>query len=397
MFSRSKASWAFAVIGVASCLWACNSLTGLDDFERAPSAGSTSTGAVGGAGLGGSGNVGGSLNPAGSGGIAGNGGIAGSTGTGATATSGGVGGAAIPECMSNMDCAKPEDTVCAWHRCDVSGNCVLELEPSGVNCGLDVSFRCDGQGACVTCLMNGQVDVGETDVDCGGQQCPGCDDEKVCLVDDDCASRRCQDNPSGPGKICFPGECNNGQADGAETDVDCGGVCQPCVQGRQCSVQEDCDTGFCVDGICCGVRCDGPCQQCQQGTGACIQVGENEDPGDKCPGLTNVCDAEGTCTFCSNGIQETEPDRAETDRDCGGPICGPCDDGSGCETGLDCASGICVSGNCQPPDCNNGVKDGFEGDTDCGGLCPVPCGAGQECQTKTDCASRSCVQGVCVP
>ncbi|GMH47586.1 hypothetical protein TrVE_jg8269 [Triparma verrucosa] len=61
-----------------------------------------------------------------------------------------------------------------------------------------------------TCT-NGQLDKenGETDVDCGGPNCFGCDDRKLCEEDDDCKSNSCQpclselcDAFTGTGSVC---------------------------------------------------------------------------------------------------------------------------------------------------------------------------------------------------
>jgi hypothetical protein len=34
----------------------------------------------------------------------------------------------------------------------------------------------------------------ETDIDCGGNKCPKCEDEKICHEDCDCLSRECKNN-----------------------------------------------------------------------------------------------------------------------------------------------------------------------------------------------------------
>jgi hypothetical protein len=41
--------------------------------------------------------------------------------------------------------------------------------------------------------------------------------------------------------------CTNGQKDGQETDVDCGGpACAPCVNGKTCAAKRDCTSGVCA-------------------------------------------------------------------------------------------------------------------------------------------------------
>lgn len=67
----------------------------------------------------------------------------------------------------------------------------------------------------------------------------------------------------------------------------------------------------------------------------------------------------------------------------------------GCDTGSQCASGVCSNNFCAAPTCNDQVKNGNETDVDCGGgTCP-PCASGQMCIQNTDCQSNSCVSGVC--
>jgi hypothetical protein len=65
--------------------------------------------------------------------------------------------------------------------------------------------------------LDGQQNGDETDVDCGGS-CPACDLEQMCPLDADCDSLSCTD-----GDACVAATCDDGKKDGAETDIDCGG------------------------------------------------------------------------------------------------------------------------------------------------------------------------------
>jgi hypothetical protein len=47
-----------------------------------------------------------------------------------------------------------------------------------------------------------------------------------------------------------PGSCSNGVKDGNETDVDCGGSCAACANGRACLANADCQSARCVNGVC---------------------------------------------------------------------------------------------------------------------------------------------------
>jgi len=90
-----------------------------------------------------------------------------------------------------------------------------------------------------------------------------------------------------------------------------------------------------------------------------------------------VCTA-GVCAAasCSDGILNG----SESDIDCGGPDCRPdagmlCADGRYCAGDNDCISNVCNGGTCQMPSCGDGIQNGDEVGIDCGGSCP-PCDAG---------------------
>ena len=85
------------------------------------------------------------------------------------------------------------------------------------------------------------------------------------------------------------------------------------------------------------------------------------------PDVNRTCIYQGTCfDFLKN--------QDETDVDCGGLICEPCDLGKKCLFDFDCKSGFChpVDNICALPTCNDGFKNQGEDGVDCGGPCP-PC------------------------
>jgi N-acetylneuraminic acid mutarotase len=47
-----------------------------------------------------------------------------------------------------------------------------------------------------------------------------------------------------------PDHCTNDAQDPSETDVDCGGDCQPCATGLHCAITSDCATGTCDGDTC---------------------------------------------------------------------------------------------------------------------------------------------------
>jgi cysteine-rich repeat protein len=58
-----------------------------------------------------------------------------------------------------------------------------------------------------------------------------------------------------------------------------------------------------------------------------------------------------TCT-------DTILNQDETDIDCGGSVCGACEQGLACNLNIDCISNVCESDVCVPNPCGNGILDG---------------------------------------
>ncbi len=120
--------------------------------------------------------------------------------------------------------------------------------------------------------------------------------------------------------------CEDGEQNGDETGVDCGGA--------DCPACATCDDGI-QNGTETGVDCGGSCT---------------------------------ACATCDDGIQNG----TETGVDCGGSCtaCATCDDGiqNGTETGVDCG-GSCTA--CAT--CDDGIQNGTETGVDCGGSDCSPC------------------------
>ncbi|MCA9604116.1 MAG: hypothetical protein KC619_00890 [Myxococcales bacterium] len=318
---------------------------------------------------------------------------------------GSCGGAA--DCLSGV-CDLPSMT-CLAAGCDDG---VMNGEETGVDCGgaclgcadgvlckLDVdclSGFCDPTEECAapTCsdgIRNGD----EIGIDCGGVTCPGCGDGELCIAGSDCASGVCE----GVSSTCATATCTDGVMNGDETDVDCGGAtCPACPTGGGCESLIDCMSGVCSHSMCDAPSCTdgvrngdetdvdcggGTCPACPGG-GDCVRRIDCE---------SRICLHEsGTCAepTCTDGIRNG----AETDVDCGGPVCPACDDGERCGTEVDCTSGVCASRICLGPSCSDGVLNGDEVDVDCGGSCP-PCDPGSPCVGDVDCTSGRCAAAVC--
>ncbi len=144
-----------------------------------------------------------------------------------------------------------------------------------------------------------------------------------------------------------PGPCNDGVKAGGETDVDCGGQCPRCNDGKACKGSGDCLSNTCIGSVCVQPSCD-----------------------------------------------DMIKDGKETDVDCGGACSTACADGKSCKEGGDCASGVCTAFVCQGSSCKDGAKNGSETGVDCGGSCPR-CPDGQPCATSNDCQSTLCTSMVC--
>jgi len=104
------------------------------------------------------------------------------------------------------------------------------------------------------------------------------------------------------------------------------------------------------------------------------------------------------CTLpdsCTDGTKNGD----ETGIDCGGKCAQKCQvgvvDHNGCNSGADCATGICLNQRCYPAACGDGIRNGDESDIDCGGNSCPKCGGGKVCITGTDCASEKCLNGKC--
>jgi Tol biopolymer transport system component len=107
---------------------------------------------------------------------------------------------------------------------------------------------------------------------------------------------------------------------------------------------------------------------------------DSEIPQDAGPETVNLPDVEisdldsetqdAELPSCSDEIENG----SETDVDCGGPDCPPCDQGMDCIQDEDCLDGLCDSGVCETASCQDGVMNQDEEDVDCGGVCdPCPC------------------------
>ena len=261
------------------------------------------------------------------------------------------------------------------------------------SCGLDGT--CDGMGGCRTYELGTVCQAGT----CNGAAVGGI---RVCDGAGSCTS--------GPSIICAPFNCDsksNACVVTCASDSDCApntkcvaGSCGLKPNGAACTMQSQCASGHCADGVCCNSSCTGPCVSCNQNgrIGTCEPTALNAtDPHKVCTqaakstcGQTGSCDGIGGCakyaaeTVClpatcsgnrentagtCNGLGTCRPQGVQ---ECGTYECsgGACI--NHCVTDNDCVSGhSCVNGSCGPKS------------------------NGQPCSAGTECASNFCVDGVC--
>src|SRR6185436_6634405 len=172
------------------------------------------------------------------------------------------------------------------------------------------------------------------------------------------------------------------------------------ANGQKCTSRTQCESGFCVDGVCCDDSCTGTCRACDVAgsMGQCTNVPDNEDPDNECgTDMVNTCKRDGMCDgqgACRKYAAGTE--------------CAP----ASCTGSVESSNRTCDgNGTCAAAttkQCTQGCMNG---------VCPAPCGAANPCQqglfcdptavcrpkkamgmtctTADECSLGFCVDGVC--
>jgi hypothetical protein len=287
----------------------------------------------------------------------------------------------------------------------VNGECgpVLSgLDPDndcsvGAQCGTDGT--CNGSGACALTAAG---------VPCGTTQCVGNNATgQICTGTGACVN-------DSVGTDCTPHICSGGScANPCSSDSQCvsghyctsAGACEPKkAQGTSCGANNECTTGFCVDGVCCSSQCSSPCQACSAALkesgvdGDCGPAKNGLDPHNDCPDdgalscqRDGQCNGAGQCRLYPQGVA------------CGATSCvgntvkGKICNGIGAciteATGVDCVPYLCLAGGCATT-CQTNSE--CLGDNWCdGGLCSPKGAAGASCSAAVECTSGVCVDGVC--
>ena len=155
------------------------------------------------------------------------------------------------------------------------------------------------------------------------------------------------------------------------------------------------------------------------GTGHCnndVKDGDETDVncgGSLCSPCENgkmcIIDADCKYNYCKSGVCseancfDSEKNGLETDIDCGGDCDQKCDINQGCRPDFDdCKIGLfCrpdtnpATGKCAVPSCDDGYRNGDETDVDCGDGCPTKCSIGDACRSPNDCITGFCESWIC--
>jgi MYXO-CTERM domain-containing protein len=208
---------------------------------------------------------------------------------------------------------------------------------------------------------------------------------------------------------CAPYLCGDTACNGdCAADIDCtvDHVCRAgrCVEkiedGGACSRAAECESGFCVDGVCCNSRCDGQCEACNVGgkRGTCSAV--TGAPVGSRPACAGSGDCAGSCdgelrSACTYPGRDT-PCRAAGCTDGVATIAAVCNGRGACPAAdqIECPSGVCEGPVCSGDEC---VIDAHcpDGEYCVAATCQPKLPPGGQCTDDTDCASGYCTDGVC--
>jgi Kelch motif/Galactose oxidase, central domain len=329
-------------------------------------------------------------------------------------------------CTSGTQCTSGfcADGICCDSSC--SGTCVActaAKKGGGVSgvCGYitdgaDPDSECGtiGSGTCMAdsvCNGSGGCRSSKLGVECQSASCQStttqvnpwtCTDVGVCTTNgnSDCNPYKC--DQAGANKcriscttsndcqapfICVGGSCGTGK-----------------VKGSACTLGSECQSGNCVDGVCCDSGCSNLCNACTaakkgQGLdGDCGPIKSGIDPDNECTdggavscSTDGFCNGSGACRLYASGTP------------CGSPVCvgnsladKACDGAGACKTqaaSQDCTPYLCSGGSC-PSTC--------AGDAQCAignyctqGQCQQTKADGAQCSAANECANAHCVDGVC--
>lgn len=182
--------------------------------------------------------------------------------------------------------------------------------------------------------------------------------------------------------------------------------------GEPCTAALGCESGHCVDGICCESGCDAACETGMCGSiGACVLAGADT----VCRAAAGACDVEETCSgssaACPNdGFADASTECRAAAGECDAPELCP-GDSAACPSDVLLGGGIeCrpVAGDCDVAETCSGADvdcpaDAFAdagtacGTYQCGGdaaACPTSCAGHADCSAGSMCVAGACIVGL---
>jgi hypothetical protein len=159
---------------------------------------------------------------------------------------GGLGAATGAAKRSRKKGKKRRCPACAPGRVRVPGSCACCL-PHGASCET-------GPGCCTGACVETAI---------GGRICLGRAWQQACRFGGECASGSCA------GVQCAA-SCFDGEQNGNETAIDCGGSCSRCGDGRTCLRHSDCQGARCAAGACNACSTEALCLSDDRGPCFCL-------------------------------------------------------------------------------------------------------------------------------
>ena len=297
-------------------------------------------------------------------------------------------GLCAPDVADGQACGRDEQCVadhCSNGVCCASGDCctsAAQCAAHGWDLRCDAPTSCqgsEGTPVCTATFQCGALTVADDSV-CGGMVSQTCGPYPSIV----CTGAVTQ--PPDQGALCADLCGDDGGCDpGAYCDAT--GHCIPDLSlGQVCTEPSQCQSGICVDGVCCNTTCTGTCQACDlAGTsGTCTLAANGTDPdvecgavsctgfyhswsGDSCRRKADVSDATATCNgagACRSAAQECTaqsvvgPTTVTCNANCQNPNLATCTGTTaGTCTNVNPGNQSCGQGVCQVtvPQCSNGA------------------------------------------
>lgn len=178
------------------------------------------------------------------------------------------------------------------------------------------------------------------------------------------------------------------------------------ANGSPCTLTTDCDSGKCVDGVCCDQICEG-CNACTltltgKPDGTCAAVLAGSDPHLTCVDetATNQCGNDGLCDG-KGACRKVGTSHVCTAAKCSGSVFTPASTCDGLGACAAVSSTECGVSPCSPTD---GCQTTCSSDANCVGAsycdattstCKAKKIDGETCSLAKECASTYCIDGVC--